>query len=285
MIYEITKVLVRTGLAENGAAVDVWQLVRRHKLSAFCHVAPLGPVVVKVSAADSAGHCDSLERELNALNRLSGILGGHLSKSFALETQQGLTFLVLRFEEFTTLTYSQGGAPTALSRKWLTLIKHFYENAPESPHADRPSLYHFLEITHPHLVEKWNNVFAQPGHILQQRVAQHGDFTINNLGHLQDTQPFILDWEDYGLVDLPGFDMATLLASMANFDRPTLTKDYLSETGQHHLATKKLVAAAGVNWSEFTDALPLYLAAFHWLKRKGQYSASIDLMLHEMLRQ
>jgi thiamine kinase-like enzyme len=40
-------------------------------------------------------------------------------------------------------------------------------------------------------------------------VPQHGDFVHNNLGRARDTL-YVFDWEDYGKVCLPGFDLAML---------------------------------------------------------------------------
>lgn len=48
-------------------------------------------------------------------------------------------------------------------------------------------------------------------------VAQHCDLSINNVG--RTAEGFVVfDWEDYGRIALPGFDICTLIASACAFD-------------------------------------------------------------------
>ena len=60
------------------------------------------------------------------------------------------------------------------------------------------------------------------------RIHQHGDLTVNNIG-IADGKLTVFDWEDFSLVDLPGFDLAVLLLSMNDFNMQRLS-DRLQES-------------------------------------------------------
>ena len=125
----------------------------------------------------------------------------------------------------------------------------------------------------------WNRVLSATN--LQQLAAlpsqrQHGDFVPNNFG-MRPQGLVIFDWEDFGRVDLPGFDLAVLLGSLVDFD-PTELRGLRDAalTGHGALQVPWLRDAcriAGVEQRSLLRALPFHLLLFMWLK--DRYSKAI----------
>ena len=106
------------------------------------------------------------------------------------------------------------------------------------------------------------------------RIAQHGDLAVNNIGIANDGLIFF-DWEDFGLVDLAGFDLAIALLSLHNFDVAQLcgrltvptSEATLVELGGQHLE---------VSADRFLDLVPCYLSLFIKVKRSGGYDTMVQ---------
>ena len=107
------------------------------------------------------------------------------------------------------------------------------------------------------------------------RVAQHGDFVLNNLGVARG-RLVVFDWEDYGKVDLPGFDLSTLLASAVDPADPAAG---VTLAGRGPVAARwrpvvtPACAALGFTADEFYRLVPLHLLAF--LQLKTNYARAV----------
>jgi hypothetical protein len=58
-------------------------------------------------------------------------------------------------------------------------------------------------------------------------VRQHGDLVANNVG-VTARGIVIFDWEDFGRVELPGFDIALFLASCLDYN-PVMLKRWFEQ--------------------------------------------------------
>jgi hypothetical protein len=119
------------------------------------------------------------------------------------------------------------------------------------------------------IVAEW--IAAEPLDELPH-IQQHGDFVVNNLG-LTDSGLCVFDWEDYGRIALPGFDLCTLLASDAKFD-PDAMRNLIPRTGHGTNVYADLLDQAcpkiGLTPETFLKLIPLYLVMFLDLKRDHQ---------------
>lgn len=115
------------------------------------------------------------------------------------------------------------------------------------------------------------------------RISQHGDFAINNLGVAGDHLVFF-DWEDFGLADLPGLDLAVLLLSVHDFDLWRLRSRLRSASFESHLA-HRLCERLHVPDDRFEQLLPAFLALFVELKRGGGYDEASSGRALAALRQ
>lgn len=112
-------------------------------------------------------------------------------------------------------------------------------------------------------------------------IPQHGDFTANNFG-LVNSSLVIFDWEDFGRVHLPGFDIFILIASSIGF-RAELLKLLINKAkyDKSCFAHKLVHSCSSLNITPvfFEELSPLYLTIF--LDLKKNYSKKIyNLIKH-----
>jgi hypothetical protein len=105
-------------------------------------------------------------------------------------------------------------------------------------------------------------------------VSQHGDLVMNNFGRAQRGM-IIFDWEDFGRVTLPGFDVALLICSCLRHDMVRIR--HLFETGEpRHMGEILAHFCAGeIDRDLFRRLLPVYYGTFQDLKRSMGYGAEI----------
>lgn len=105
---------------------------------------------------------------------------------------------------------------------------------------------------------------------------QHGDFVPNNFGLRRDGL-VVFDWEDFGRIDVPGFDLAVLLGAIVDFDPQrlrALRENLPKGRGRRHVRwLDDACRAARLEPDVLLDAMPFYLALFMWLK--DRYSPAI----------
>lgn len=107
------------------------------------------------------------------------------------------------------------------------------------------------------------------------RIPQHGDLAANNVG-LRDGGIVVFDWEDYGRVAFPGFDLAIFVASLLRFNAREIIHLHLSEPRDR---LGRLVRAFREK-HRVTPAAQLRLVAcalalFHRIKVEHGYSMDI----------
>ena len=116
------------------------------------------------------------------------------------------------------------------------------------------------------------------------RLPQHGDFVINNLGH-SSRGLVVFDWEDYGQIELPGFDIFTLVLSLLPESVDGLRSVMGSSVPDRHLDVfiDRACGLQGIDRSVFGRLIPLYLIVFLYLKRN--YGVAIRERIGDLLRQ
>ena len=117
------------------------------------------------------------------------------------------------------------------------------------------------------LVAQWSSDASLRELAALGAVAQHGDFVANNLGMTRRGLR-VFDWEDFGKVSLPGFDVCTLAVSFANEIAPDVV---MRRDGPLASRVDAFVAPAcksiGIDLDVFWRLVPLYLLAFLHLKQ------------------
>jgi hypothetical protein len=168
------------------------------------------------------------------------------------------------------LTHAPGASRVARS------IWRYFAAASEAPRNDDPRAVHaallgrleqtFRGTRFAPLAARWSAEEAFPRLVALGAAPQHGDFVANNLGMTRRGLR-VFDWEDFGKVALPGFDLCTLAASFVNDVAPDagMRRDGpLASRLDAFLAPA--CAALRLDLDAFWHFVPLYLLAFLHLK-------------------
>lgn len=114
-------------------------------------------------------------------------------------------------------------------------------------------------------------------------VRQHGDLVANNVG-ITDTGIVIFDWEDFGRVHLPGFDVGVFLTSCLKYDS-TLVKRWFEGATPEVLeaVVQDVCKVLEIDRSLFWSMLPMYLCHFLLLKNVFDYGGVIKSRVRNLI--
>ena len=114
-------------------------------------------------------------------------------------------------------------------------------------------------------------------------VRQHGDLAVNNVG-VTETGIVIFDWEDFGRVNLPGFDVAIFLSSCLKHD-PARIRQWFERGIPEALEAVVQDACRTFEMDRilFRSMLPIYLCHFLNLKNKFGYGDIIKNQLRNTI--
>jgi hypothetical protein len=223
-----------------------------------------------------------LEAEARIAYDVSGRLGGLVPRPLAFFRVDGLSCIVFEGVEFQVVT----GGDLLTTRPNESLgrnLLHFLATVHRSLRTTSPDVTQVIAETDARFAgtehqDLWAEVARgiDVGHLAAlPGLLQHGDFVPNNLGIRRDGI-VVFDWEDFGKVCLPGFDLAVLLASLVDFE-PTELREMRDATSTG--------GAGGVEWlpaalhaleldpRQFWHDVPFHL--FLFLGLKDRYSAAI----------
>ncbi len=105
------------------------------------------------------------------------------------------------------------------------------------------------------------------------RIPQHGDLSVNNIG-VAGGQLIFFDWEDFGFVDLPGFDLAVLLLSLNDFDVRRLVVRLRTPSLERRLMQNGCVSL-GMTTDLLLLLFPAYLSLFAQMKDMLGYGPEV----------
>lgn len=138
------------------------------------------------------------------------------------------------------------------------------------------------------LIERWLGTDAISELCALPVRPQHGDFVPNNLG-VTDHGLIVFDWEDYGVVNLAGFDLCTLIAATLDFRAEAIFDVIAGHTNTESDWWSPLIIgycnAVGIEVTTFRRMIPLHLAIFLFLKKRygSDIKRAVSLVLHELI--
>ena len=100
-------------------------------------------------------------------------------------------------------------------------------------------------------------------------ILQHGDLAANNIGW-DDGALIFFDWEDFGEIDLPGYDVAVLLLSLNAFSFQRLLAKLRYPSMEADIV-RFACAASGFSPSEFLQLFPAYASLYIQSKSRLGY--------------
>ena len=115
------------------------------------------------------------------------------------------------------------------------------------------------------------------------RIYQHGDLSLNNIG-VAGEELIFFDWEDFGLVDVPGFDLAIVLLSLHQFDAVALARR-LSQPSMEQRLMRSGSARLRLEPPTFLLLFPAYLSLFARMKATRGYDAEVSKRAYTALEQ
>lgn len=225
-----------------------------------------------------------LEPEYRIAETVASHLGRFVPRPLAFFREQGLSCIVFEGLEFDVVSGADllGAAPKSPVARGLLDFLRGSTAALRGP-PDPASFAKLLtdvdaRFTGTEQESLWRDVRAATdvAHLASlPNQRQHGDFVPNNFG-VCASGLLVFDWEDFGKVNLPGFDLAVLLASCVDFDPEELRRIRAPLANDLEARVEWLPEAfqvLGLEASRFWRCVPFHLIAFLCLK--DRYSPAI----------
>ena len=150
-------------------------------------------------------------------------------------------------------------------------------------------LISFYEHSHFSFFDALKSCFLGSMHEIRKKYGktnQHGDFAINNIAVDTRGKLILFDWEDFGRINYPFFDLATLAFSNV------LSQDKVEELGEDpgilsDFPGADMVALVcrqqGMSINSFKKHFPFYMMLFIYLKQDLAYGDYIIARLKKFL--
>ncbi|MCF6216338.1 MAG: aminoglycoside phosphotransferase family protein [Emcibacter sp.] len=274
MITTITGYLTEKGLLPDDYNYDVNIFMGRNNF--FHFFLPKGKSLA-VKVADSKSDCaKSLIKEYGALQENHPRYRELLPHGIALEEGREFTIMVTEGMIISSITLDEilsvSGTQRDLMQKFLCGEDRILPDEGIALRSFTEVLETAIEMLPRELCQKYKKVMTDRkwGEFLRKlpAIPQHGDLAINNIGKT-DNGLVIFDWEDYGYVTIPGFDLCVLLVSGCQFNKYKLTgiinDIYSGDEGHCHILTP-VVNTLRIDQQHFTDLVSIHLILFHKLK-------------------
>jgi aminoglycoside phosphotransferase (APT) family kinase protein len=238
--------------------------------------------LVKVAAAGS------LEREYFGLSMAHAAMPRNTPRPLGLSTHDSFPVLVVSGIRHSAVAPLNGGVDVQRFEAGLNKLLeispvHFRVPPDEQGACD---LREALERASRHVCwPDWQDYRARvaPEIAALPRVYQHGDLSLNNIG-VADGELIFFDWEDFGLVDVPGLDLAIVLLSLHDFDAVALMRQLSTQSLEQRLMQSGS-ARLGMAVQTFLLLFPAYLSLFASMKAMRGYDAEVSARAYSALQQ
>ncbi len=218
----------------------------------------------------------SLDREFRGLSIAHAAIPRHVPRPLGLTSQASSQVLVtegIRHEHL-VLRAGQDGIPVferGMSAFLAASLSHF-----QAPHSDFGVNVHDALSEASEVIDwsAWRLYLDHVGPLIERlpRIMQHGDLAVNNIA-VADGELVFFDWEEFGLVDLLGFDLAVALLSLHDFDAAQLRERLATSTMEAGLV--KRCCLLHMSTDLFLDLFPAYLSLFIKVKRSRGYGPAV----------
>lgn len=129
------------------------------------------------------------------------------------------------------------------------------------------SMLELFEHTTPYIQSILPEILSYPG------IAQHGDLALTNIG-INKAGLVVFDWEDFGSVTFPLYDMTVFLCSFYDF-KMDIIFDVLNSKTRMQSLVKAVLKDVDIVLSTYKRWIPVHLALFSMMKSKLGYSAQV----------
>jgi hypothetical protein len=233
----------------------------------------------------------NIEREFNGLVIANSVLGDHVPSPIVFIQERDINFIVssgirgrtvshideclFNFINFYLTRTEEGfleiketSEGRISHREFLIKVSRF----DQSKHLSE--LYHWLESERSSFIDRL------------PYVAQHGDFSLTNIRIRSDQERnrnpsqkyFVLDWEDFGRVLLPGFDVILFITSLLQYSPlrvNTVFSDVRNRKDVTEIGVRELIirlrSSLSLSEHQYLDLVKVYMIVFLYLKRSLGY--------------
>lgn len=269
MISDIAKVLEASGITVPDKHDIDLNIRMSHHLSVYVSVSGSSTCFIKIVHESNK---DVLQNEYMALSTFSDQRDIVIPRPIALQYHSEHAFLLLSTINCKPITRLQeiAGSPLACD-KWLSAIRTLgsHGSAKEKSASIEKLYSEFPKLVREYIGKK--HVSRIVGDL--PRMDQHGDLSRKNIGH-QGGVPTIYDWEDFGHVDVPGYDVAILIGSYSDHT-PTRILQCINSDEEEGVFCRNLIYEIGLEVYEFVLLMPIYYAIFWRIKEKYEYKHEI----------
>ena len=106
------------------------------------------------------------------------------------------------------------------------------------------------------------------------KILQHGDLAMTNIG-LTKKSIIVFDWEDYGKIQIPMFDLTIFFLSLFQFSVKNFFSVLLNSTNRINNLILKMIKTYNLTINDYQTLIPYYLKIFIYVKIKLGYGKKI----------
>lgn len=229
-----------------------------------------------VNSADDGAK--SLEKEALALQENKARYDGLIPRFIAFDNTGFFTLLIMEGVTITCVDIgdilSLRGTQRAIMQRLLSGQDRLQEPGSCSIICPVTLVTQAVEMLPEKLCQQYKNIMKkrQWGEMLKKMpiIPQHSDLAINNIGKT-DQGLIVFDWEDYGEVTLPGFDLCVLLASGYGFNYDRLIKGVKTQNALFN----NVLNVSGIKSNQYMDLLAINVLIFGYIKKRLSYGNEV----------
>lgn len=234
-------------------------------------------IAVKVAESNTL-LAQSLYREYLALEEnaklyakyMPKIIDYNQNKKYTMIIMVGLDFLPASLDDLMTLNgqerFEFQAIISGIARK-TTLRNNMHERVSTAIRKLPNKARNTIEALS--LKRKWQKVLEQ-----LQPIPQHGDLAINNIARTPGNL-VIFDWEDFGLIDIPCFDLCILLLSVCDFEYKKVSQMVNDITSNDNHFFSQILSQLNISREYLLDFILIHSILFRDLKTNLDYGTEI----------
>ncbi len=283
MITTVTGYLIGKGLLPDDYNYDVNIFLGRSNF--FHFFLPRGKSLAVKVADSKSDSAKALIKEYGALQENYPRYSKLLPHGIALEEGRVFTIMVTEGMIISNVTLDEILSVSATQRdlmqRFLSGEDRISSDEEHTPRSFIEVLDSAIDVLPDELCQKYKKIMTDRkwGKLLKKlpAIPQHGDLAINNIGKT-DAGLVVFDWEDYGQINIPGFDLCVMLVSGCGFDENKLLSImddiYSGDEGHCHILTP-VVNTLRIDQQHFTDLISIHLILFHKIKYDLGYGPEV----------
>lgn len=248
-----------------------------------------------VKVASRGSDCAlSLKAEAQALKENEPNYGEIMPQLLAFDHDDDFTFLIM---EGLTLTKVNLQDIFLTSENSAGLMQRFLTGNDRIINAKQGQVNSFYDILQEAIENLPEYLCQQYQNIKKKRkwqeflkdmpvIPQHGDLGLCNIGQTNEGL-VVFDWEDFAIINIPGFDLSVLLIDGCNYDKSNLERladDIYGQNNKDRHFLSVVLMGLKIDQYHFFDLIMINIIIFYSLKCQLGYGSEIIDLCEAILR-